>query len=234
MRLNLQGVGAADVQACVRRVRRMFDLDADLRVVHATLGEDPLFAAHIARARGLRLPGGWDGLEMATRAVLGQQVSVAAARTLALRLLHKTGHAVAESPVPGLHWLFPDAETLAAADLSGLGLTSARMATVKHVAAAVAEGSVSFGNPVPLDEFIAQWCALPGIGEWTAQYLALRVLGHPDAFPAGDLVLRRQLHPGHLTTERALRDHARAWQPWRAYAAIHLWHNASADAGVTR
>src|SRR6185312_13627274 len=140
---------------------------------------------------GLRLPGSWDGFEIAVRAVLGQQVSVAAARTLATRLVQRHGIVLAQAPLPGLDRLFPTPEALADADLRELGVTGARAETIRGMARALLDGRVDFRAEQSLDEFVARWVALPGIGEWTAHYMAMRALSHPDAFPAADLILRR-------------------------------------------
>ncbi|RRN55980.1 DNA-3-methyladenine glycosylase 2 family protein [Pseudoxanthomonas sp. SGNA-20] len=231
LRLELHGVAPARLADTVQRVRRMFDLDADPNAIAAVLGADPRLRPLLRQRPGLRLPSGWDGLEIAARAVIGQQVSVAAARTLAARLVQRHGAQVALDAAPGLDRLFPDAATLAAADLDGLGLTGARIASLRAIARAVLEGKVGFGPEQTLEEFVEAWCALPGIGPWTAQYLALRALGHPDAFPAEDLVLQKAASgDGTRLSTRQLRERAQAWRPWRAYAVIHLWREAALPA----
>jgi AraC family transcriptional regulator of adaptative response / DNA-3-methyladenine glycosylase II len=159
------------------------------------------------------------------RAVLGQQVSVAAARTLAGRLVARAGR-----PVPGgadgLTHLFPPPAAIADVDLDGLGLTGARVRALRALARAVLDGAVDFG--APMEDVLAALSALPGFGDWTAQYVALRALGEPDAFPAGDLVLRRvATGKGPPLSPRALHALAEAWRPWRGYAALHLWRAAS-------
>lgn len=223
LRLRLRGVAPGALQGVVATVRRVFDLDAEPPAVAAVLAGDPLLATSVQRHPGLRLPGAWEGFETAVRAVLGQQVSVAAARTLAHRLLTRFG-----TPLPGGARLFPDAAALLAADLAAVGLTRARVATLRSMATALLEGRVDFAPGQSLDGFVGRWTALPGIGAWTAHYLALRVLGHPDAFPADDLVLRRAAAGGAApATGRALAGRAQAWRPWRAYAAVHLWHRAT-------
>lgn len=227
LRLSLHGFAANDLPAIVRRVRRMFDLDADPRVIADQLAQDPRLARLQRMRPGLRLPGGWDGFEIAVRAVLGQQVSVAAATTLARRLVAKFGEPVASPQGEDLHSLFPSPQLLAEADLAGIGLTGSRIATVRTLASAVTEGRVGFSAEQSLEAFIAAWTGLPGIGAWTAHYIAMRALGHPDAFPAGDLVLRKQAGGDTPLSEKALRERAERWRPWRGYAAIHLWHAAS-------
>ena len=227
LRLSLHGVGAAGLPGIVRRVRRMFDLDADPQAIHDHLRHDPSLAPMLVRHHGLRLPGGWDGFEIAIRAVLGQQVSVAAASTLAARVVAKHGRPLATPASDALHALFPAPETLAEADLAGIGLTTRRADTVRAVSRAVADGRIGFRGDQPLEDFIAGWRALPGIGDWTAHYIAMRALGQPDAFPAGDLVLRKQAGDGITLSEKTLQQRAEAWRPWRAYAARHLWHAAA-------
>lgn len=224
--LQLGQVDPRAIPGIVRRVRRIFDLDADLRIVHATLGQDPLLARGIAQRPGLRVPGGWDGFEVAVRAVLGQQVSVAAAITLARRVVDRFGTPLEGMP-EGLDRQFPTPEQLAEAPLEGIGLPRTRAATVRAVAAAVADGRLDFHAGQRLDTFIERCVALPGIGPWTAHYIALRALALPDAFPAGDLVLQQVLGGDTRLSERATEARSQAWRPWRAYAVLHLWHLAT-------
>jgi len=135
--------------------------------------------------------------------------------------------------VPGLERLFPGPEALADADLREIGLTTARAATVRGVAQALLDGRIDFRSEQPLDEFVERWVALPGIGEWTAHYMAMRALSHPDAFPAADLILRRAAtSDGSTLSTKALSSLAEAWRPWRAYSVMHLWRSAS-DAAKT-
>ncbi|HET8818875.1 MAG TPA: AlkA N-terminal domain-containing protein [Xanthomonadaceae bacterium] len=228
LRLELHGVPPARLLDVVGRVRRMFDLDADPATIAATLSASPALRPLLRKRPGLRLPSAWDGFELAVRAVLGQQVSVAAARTLATRIAHRFGTALEAPPAPGLTHLFPGADVLAEADLAGIGLTRARADTVRGIARAVLDGRVDFRPERTLADFVDQWTALPGIGDWTAHYIAMRALGHPDAFPADDLVLRRAMAvDGKPPTARALTTRAEAWHPWRAYAVIHLWRDAT-------
>jgi AraC family transcriptional regulator, regulatory protein of adaptative response / DNA-3-methyladenine glycosylase II len=214
----------------VTKLRRMFDLDADPQTLGDALRSSPVLKPLLQRRPGLRLPGGWDGFEIAVRAVLGQQVSVAAARTLATRIVHRWGEPLATPVAPGLERLFPTPAVLAEADLREIGVTTARAATIRTVAQALLDGRVDFRAEQPLEEFVARWVALPGIGEWTAHYMAMRALSHPDAFPAADLILRRAAAGGgaELGT-KALTALAEAWRPWRAYAVMHLWRS-TADA----
>ncbi|WP_329743037.1 DNA-3-methyladenine glycosylase 2 family protein [Dyella sp. A6] len=233
LRLELHGAQPAQLLPLVTCIRRMFDLDADPHAIAATLGTHPVLRPLLRKRPGLRLPGGWDGFEIAVRAVLGQQVSVAAARTLAARIVDRHGSPLAQAPAPGLARLFPTPDALADADLRALGVTTARAATIRGIARALLDGRVDFRADQPLDRFVERWVALPGIGEWTAHYMAMRALSHPDAFPAADLILRRAASPdGEAMSTRALSTLAEAWRPWRAYAVMHLWR-ASADAGVS-
>jgi AraC family transcriptional regulator of adaptative response / DNA-3-methyladenine glycosylase II len=200
----------------LERVRRMFDLTADPQPVTEHLKQDAMLRARLARRPGLRVPGCWDGFEVAVRAVLGQQVSVKGATTLAGRLVRECG-----SPVAGGEgtFLFPRAEQVAEAKLDQVGLTTARARTLRTLARAVCDGKVHFG-PQDLEEFVGRMCELQGIGEWTAHYVAMRALGEPDAFPASDLGLVKS---AGVRTPAELSRHAEAWRPWRAYAAMYLW-----------
>lgn len=232
LRLQLGQVDPRAIPGIVRRVRRIFDLDADLRIVHATLAQDPLLARGIALRPGLRVPGGWDGFEVAVRAVLGQQVSVAAATTLARRVVDRFGQDLACMPA-GLDRQFPTPQALADAPLESIGLPKTRAATVRGVALAVAEGRLDFSAGQRLESFVERCVALPGIGPWTAHYMALRALALPDAFPAGDLVLQQVLGGQTRLSERATEARSQAWRPWRAYAVLHLWHLSTPTSGAT-
>ena len=230
LKLELHCPHPAQMQGVVSRVRRLFDLDADPRAIADALRSEATLRPLLRKRPGLRLPGSWDGFEVAVRAILGQQVSVAAARTLASRLVQHHGVVLENAPLPGLDRLFPTPETLADADLRALGVTTARAETIRGVARAMLDGRVDFRADQLLDEFVARWVALPGIGEWTAHYMAMRALSHPDAFPAADLILRRAAAQGdEALSTKALTALAEAWRPWRAYAVIHLWR-ASTDA----
>ena len=218
--------------ALTSRAGRLFDLEADAATIRAHLRRDPALAYAIPPA-GIRVPGAWDPFELGVRALLGQQVSVAAARTLAGRLVRLCGEPLPGGPRGSLTHLFPAPAAVAGADLERIGLTRARAASLRAFATAVASGELDLTVAVGLDEQVARLTALPGIGEWTAHYVAMRALGDPDAFPAGDLGLRRALaRGGRMPTPREVAARAERWRPWRAYAAIALWtHDA---AGPTR
>ena len=170
------------------------------------------------------MPGAWDGFELAIRAVLGQQITVAAAIRLAGRLVAAYGEPLAE-PTDTLTHVFPTAEVLAQADLTNLGMPRCRAATLSSVAAAAIGNPDLFGANCDLEEAIARLRSIRGVGEWTAQYIALRQLREPDAFPAADVGLMRALADGQGRRPSAhkLLERAEAWRPWRAYAAQHLW-----------
>jgi AraC family transcriptional regulator of adaptative response / DNA-3-methyladenine glycosylase II len=213
----------ADLVRIVERVRWMFDLDAEPREIAAHLRRDPALRERVRTRPGLRIPGAWDGFELAVRAVLGQQITVAGATTLTGRLVEAHGdpHPNGED---GLHRLFPRPRALLRADLSRLGLTKSRAETLRALARAVCRGELVLDGSAEPDEVREQLRSLPGIGDWTAQYVAMRALGESDAFPAGDLGLRRALADGsNLPTSRRVLERAEAWRPWRAYAAMHLW-----------
>jgi AraC family transcriptional regulator of adaptative response / DNA-3-methyladenine glycosylase II len=212
-----------------RRVRRLLDLDADPGAVAARLGKDPLLRPRVAAHPGLRVPGAWEPFELAVRAVLGQQISVAAARTLAGRIAAAHGAPVRALP-GGPDRVFPGAEDLARAGAEALlrvGLTRARAACLAGLARAVADDPALLAPLAAegdLARAVARLDALPGIGPWTAHYVAMRALGARDAFPEGDLGLVRALsRGGRAPSPAALARRAERWRPFRAYAALHLW-----------
>jgi AraC family transcriptional regulator of adaptative response / DNA-3-methyladenine glycosylase II len=211
----------------IARLRRVFDLAADPQAINAHLSQDPALAPLIAARPGLRAPGGWDGFELSMRAVLGQQVTVGAAIRLAGKLVEAYGEPAPLSATghPGLTHAFPRAERIAAADLTHLGMPGARARTLSTVAQAVVDDPQFLGLNRSLEEAVAKLRALPGVGEWTAQYIALRGMREPDAFPAADIGLMRALadSDGVRPNAAQLLARAEAWRPWRAYAAQHLW-----------
>ncbi|HEV8277535.1 MAG TPA: AlkA N-terminal domain-containing protein [Streptosporangiaceae bacterium] len=223
---SLRGVGQV-----VSRCRRLFDLDADPAAIAAALAADEALAPLVAARPGLRVPGAYDGFELAVRAVLGQQVSVPAASTLTGRLAARHGSLVeaAARPSPAVAHpgsvrsgaptvLFPRPGDLAGADLSGLGLTTRRQVTLRALAAACADGRVNLDPGTDPEETAGRLAELPGVGPWTVAYILMRAAGDPDAFPGSDLGLRRAMERLGCEPERADR-----WRPWRAYAALHLW-----------
>jgi AraC family transcriptional regulator of adaptative response / DNA-3-methyladenine glycosylase II len=209
-------------------VRSQFDLDANPAAIEAHLAQDALLLAAIRQAPGLRVPGTFEPFELAARAVLGQQVSVAGATTLAARLAARFGQP-ASTPYAGAMLHFPTPEDLAALPpetIAQIGLPRRRAATLVALAGFAANGGLRFAPGASLEATVARLKTVPGIGEWTAQYIALRALRFPDAFPAGDLGLQKAASgmPGGRLDERSLLARAAAWTPWRAYAALLLWH----------
>jgi AraC family transcriptional regulator of adaptative response / DNA-3-methyladenine glycosylase II len=216
----------AALAAIVGKLRRLFDLDADTTVIENHLAQDIRLATAVAARPGLRVPGAWDDFELAVRAILGQQVSVAGATTMAGRLVAAYGDRVPETAggAPGLQRLFPRPEALASADLTTIGLTRARAASISALASAVVADRDLMRPFETLDATVAKLVSLPGIGPWTAQYIAMRALRQPDAFPASDLGLLRALATAEgRPSPAALLEVAEAWRPWRAYAVLHLW-----------
>jgi AraC family transcriptional regulator of adaptative response / DNA-3-methyladenine glycosylase II len=220
LRATVSASLAPALMRVVAGLRALFDLDAHPRRVAETLARDPLLRASVARRPGLRVPGAIDGFELALRGVLGQQVSVRAATTLAGRLAARFGRPVAG---PGIERAFPTAAALARAaegDVAAVGMPAARARAVVALARAVDAG-LRLAPGVDPEATMARLRELPGIGEWTAQYVAMRGLAWPDAFPAGDLGVRRALGGASAA---AAEERAAAWRPWRAYAVLHLWN----------
>ncbi|WP_305036164.1 AlkA N-terminal domain-containing protein [Myxococcus sp. AB025B] len=216
--------------AIVARVRRVFDVGADIEAIGEHLSKDPFLAGLVAQRPGLRAPGAWDGFELAVRAILGQQVSVEAARGLAGRLVALCCEGPVEGLPSGLTRVFPSPERVAHADLGALGMPSARKAALKAMAEAALADPLLFQPFGTVEEGIARLRSIRGVGEWTAQYIALRALRETDAFPASDVALLRSAatDEGARPTPEALLRRAEPWRPWRAYAAQHLW---AADPG---
>lgn len=202
------------------RVRRLFDLDADAAALQASLSGDTALRPWLRRLPGVRVPGTWDAFELACRAIIGQQISVKGATTIAGRIAQRFGE-----PLPhhdgGLWRLFPTPERIANADLDGLGMPRARARALRLLARAVLNGNISFSTSRN-ERLKEALIAIPGIGPWTVQYIALR-LGEPDAFPATDLALLKSPASRGTTTPQALLERAETWRPWRAYAAMILW-----------
>jgi len=210
--------------AIIARLRRVFDLGADPLAIAAHLAKDPALAPLVKARPGLRVPGAWDGFELAIRAVLGQQITVAAAAGLAGRMVAAYGERLSLTGDHLTH-VFPRPETIAAADLAALGMPKSRAASLSAVAAAAVADRRLFDANCGLDDAVKRLRAIRGVGEWTAQYIALRQLREPDAFPAADLGLLRAIagREGRRHSSSELLSRADAWRPWRAYAAQHLW-----------
>jgi AraC family transcriptional regulator, regulatory protein of adaptative response / DNA-3-methyladenine glycosylase II len=221
-----------DLGAAVDRCRRLFDVDADPGAIAAVLCGDPLLAPLVSAHPGLRVPGCVDAHEIAVRAVLGQQVSVARATSLLSALTEQVGVPLGQ-PRHGVSCLFPTAAAVAGADLSGLGLTSERAATLRRLTGALARGDIDLDVGADSRDVVGQLMSIRGIGEWTATYIAMRGLRDPDAFPAGDLGLRRAFARAGGGDARSLRERAERWRPWRAYATVQLWNHLSVPTTTT-
>ncbi|MGZ6038938.1 MAG: AlkA N-terminal domain-containing protein [Phenylobacterium sp.] len=213
--------------AVIARIRRVFDLTADPGLIGAHLSQDPALAPLIAAKPGLRAPGAGDGFELAVRALLGPQITVVAARGLAAKLVDAYGARI-DDPFAaslGLTRAFPAPEQIVGQNIAALGMPRARGAALEALARTVAADPAIFTPRGDLESTIAALKALPGVGEWTAQYIALRELREPDAFPQADIGLLRGMadEAGRRPTPGELLARAEAWRPWRAYAAQHLW-----------
>ena len=211
LQVRLPTAAATRRSSLLARIRHLFDLDADSRAIDSHLRSDPLLAPWVRQAPGLRAPGAWDGFETAVRAVLGQQVSVAQATALAAKLMRRFGHGA-----------FPTPEALREADVAAIGMPGKRGEAIRSLAAAAACSALTLDAGADRATLQATLRALPGIGPWTAAYIALRVGKDPDAFLPGDWVVRKMLN----TTAVEAQKLAAAWAPWRSYAVMLLWYGA--------
>ena len=225
--LEMSIVEIPELGGIVQAARRAFDLDADPAAVDELLVADRKLRPLVRTTPGMRLPGTVDGFELAVRAVLGQQVSVGAARTLAGRLTHRFGTPLAR-PAGEVTHLFPAPGELAEESMNGLGLTTGRVETIRRLAEMVAVGKLDLTGSADLGDTLAVLREIPGVGAWTAAYVAMRALRDPDAFPVGDLGIRRAFEALDLPSGPAsIRARAERWRPWRAYAAMHLWQRST-------
>ena len=239
VRVEALSDGYLDVEICsptarvlldvAGRLRRLFDLDADPLSFGPHLSGAHGLAARMDALPGIRIPGAWDGFELAVRAILGQQVTVKGATTLTGRLVDKLGAALPDHlNGSGLARTFPSPGAVAAFDLRTIGVPTARAAALHALAESMATGTLDLGPAADPDEARARLTAIPGVGPWTAEYVAMRALRDPDAFPTGDLGLRKAVSNGAPINPRELRTMAEAWRPWRAYAAMLLWRDGAA------
>jgi AraC family transcriptional regulator of adaptative response / DNA-3-methyladenine glycosylase II len=231
--LSLHGIPTSLLFGVVQRVRDMFDLDAPVADIHERLEADSKLRPLLRKYPGVRVPGAWDGFELLVRAILGQQVSVKAATTLAGRVANRYGELV-ELPASlknrealSLDRAFPEAVKLARARFNDIGLVTSRAAAIRAAASAVAARRVAFDGLQDPEEFCRALTEVRGIGDWTAQYVAMRALKNPDAFPASDLGLLKAMD----CDAKELRQRAEAWRPWRAYAALLLWNSLPGSGG---
>jgi len=222
IKFYLNGIGS--LQSAVNKIRALFDLDVDCDAINRQFSVDPILTEHVKRHPGLRVPGAWDIFELSVRAILGQQISVAAARTFAGRLVQRFGQPLKNSAHSGITHLFPRPGELASLDLTLIGLPRKRADSITELARGFTNTMLEFDSTKNLEEVEKVLCKLPGIGPWTAQYIAMRALGYPDAFPVGDLGLIRSLKALNTNADsKSLSQYAEHWRPWRAYAAMHLW-----------
>jgi len=245
---QIDGPVSAHASALAGPLARMFDTRADPAAIAAHLARDPWLAPLVAAAPGLRVPGAWSAFELVVRAIVGQQVSVKAATTIIGRLVERVGQRIEDHPHPHTAWRFPTPTALAAADLGGIGMPGKRVAALQGFAQAVASGAVRIERPVAdeagqaadtasdLDAMRAALLALPGIGPWTVEYVAMRAWRDANAWPATDLVLMQAIVARDPLLLRPAQQRARTdgWQPWRAYAAMHLWNEIADRAGAAR
>jgi AraC family transcriptional regulator of adaptative response / DNA-3-methyladenine glycosylase II len=235
LRATIRFPRTAMLLTIVERLRRLFDLAADPESISAHLGKDDALGQMVAARPGLRVPGAWDGFETAIRAILGQQITVVAANGLARKLVQTYGEPLRNGEiVNGLTHIFPRPERLAAAELASLGMPRSRGLTLSGLSQAFVRDARLFDARQSLEEAVLRLRAVPGIGEWTAQYIAMRVLREPDAFPAADVALARAMEAaeGRGFLPKELLARAEKWRPWRAYAAQHLWASLHGSPGI--
>jgi 3-methyladenine DNA glycosylase/8-oxoguanine DNA glycosylase len=211
----------------VARVRQIFDLDANMNAIHASLSTDDLLKEIIEKNRGMRLPGAWDPFEVAVRAIAGQQVSVKGARTILGSIVEKAGIVTGKLAAQDLNFYFPDAGEVSRINLNNLGMPRKRSDTLQSVANAVHSGQVRLEPGKQAAKFINEITQIKGIGPWTANYIIMRAFSEPDAFIAQDLGIIKALTPKgeDRLTATQVEKRAEIWRPWRAYAAVYLWQS---------
>ena len=234
---SIEGPVSRHADALAAPIAKMFDLHADPKKIGAALAADPWLAPLIDAAPGLRVPGAWSGFELVVRAIVGQQISVKGATTIIGRLVQRAGERIDGHPHDNTAWRFPTPEALAAVDLAQIGMPGKRVAALQGFAHAVATGDVPLDSATAdASELRAALLALPGIGPWTVEYVAMRAWRDPDAWPAWDLVLMQSICARDPSLVRPTQQRTRtdAWRPWRAYAAMHLWNEVADRAGAAR
>jgi DNA-3-methyladenine glycosylase II len=234
---NIEGPVSRHADALAAPIAKMFDLHADPKKIGAALAADPWLAPLIDAAPGLRVPGAWSGFELVVRAIVGQQISVKGATTIIGRLVQRAGERIEGHPHDNTAWRFPTPQALAAVDLAQIGMPGKRVAALQGFARAVATGDVPLDSATAdASELRAALLALPGIGPWTVEYVAMRAWRDPDAWPAWDLVLMQSICARDPSLVRPTQQRTRtdAWRPWRAYAAMHLWNEVADRAGAAR
>lgn len=224
LKLEVHINDSRELMTVVERVRHMFDLDANPQAIHQVLLQDPLLATRVREKPGLRLPGSWDSYETAVRAVVGQQISVKGAVTQLGRIARLVGPPVDGNGHPRLTRFFPVAADMAAADMTTIGMPQRRKQTLHRMSQLVTSGALPLDMIGNLSSFYTKLTAIAGIGDWTANYVAMRALGEPDAFPASDLgIINALREENKRPTAKQVIARAEAWRPWRAYAAVYLW-----------
>lgn len=234
---SIEGPASRHADALAAPIAKMFDLHADPKKIAAGLAADPWLAPLVDAVPGLRVPGAWSGFELVVRAIVGQQVSVKAATTIIGRLVQRAGERIDGHPHESTAWRFPTPAALAAVDLAQIGMPGKRVAALQGFAHAVATGAVPLDSgTTDTDGLRAALLALPGIGPWTVEYVAMRAWRDADAWPAWDLVLMQSISARDpaLTRPAQQRTRTDAWRPWRAYAAMHLWNEVADRAGAAR
>ncbi|MDH5605949.1 MAG: 3-methyladenine DNA glycosylase 2, partial [Anaerolineae bacterium] len=227
LRLQVPSELGPHLSEIVSRTRHLFDLEADPMAINAALADDPRLAAAVGDRPGLRVPGAWDEFELAARAVAGQQITVTGAGQLLGRLAARCGKPLPDAGLDTRAFVFPSAGDIVGAALDGGGLTAARRTALQALAADLHANGPWRERWLDLDQAVGALTGFPGVGPWTAHYIAMRALAFPDAFPAGDLWLRKAFapEPSQPLSEQALTHMAEDWRPWRAYAAVHIWAN---------
>jgi len=237
---TIEGAASQHANTLAPHLAKMFDLDANPAEISGHLARDPWLKPLVEAVPGLRVPGAWSGFELVVRAIVGQQVSVKAATTIVGRLVTRAGKRIDDHPHEGTAWRFPTPAALASADLEKIGMPGKRVAALQGFAQAVASGAVPLdaASAAPADPAAlrAALLALPGIGPWTVEYVAMRAWRDADAWPYADLVLMQSLiaRDGALTRPAAQRARTEAWRPWRAYAAMHFWNDVTDRANGAR
>ena len=229
--LGIDGIKARHHADIAARAADVFDIYAPVDDIAGVLSGDRMLRNLLGRCPGVRVPGAWDGFELTVRAILGQQISVKAATTLAGRIARRYGEKLSIDSPQSLDRLFPTPERLSGARFDDIGLVRSRAQTIRDVAGAVVKGDIRFEGGQPPAEICRALTSIRGIGEWTAQYVAMRALKDPDAFPDSDLGLIKAVAPPGRVTPKELRLRAEAWRPYRAYAAMLLWSSLPGSGG---
>ena len=237
---TIEGDASRHAETLAPHLSEMFDVGANPAAIGAHLSLDPWLRPLVEATPGLRVPGAWSGFELVVRAIVGQQVSVKAATTIVGRIVARVGKRIDDHPHEGTAWRFPTPAALAGADLAQIGMPGKRVAALQGFAQAVASGAVPLdaAHAAPDDPAALRSAllALPGIGPWTVEYVAMRAWRDADAWPYADLVLMQSIvaRDATLTRPAAQRARTEAWRPWRAYAAMHLWNEVTDRASGAR